>query len=119
MSNPPERRITCCERERTHLIQGGHGSGGGEYTQDTVVICENCGQFRVSAMKNNVWTEVRFSIWNPDTLAAASKPLERVREDEGIQPRRGLHCGKCGGVMVPVTQGPHVVAVRCPRCVHN
>lgn len=33
-------------------------------------------------MKNGVWTKVRFSIWNPDTLVAAGKPLERVREGE-------------------------------------
>jgi hypothetical protein len=76
------RRSPCCQRQRTHLIQGGHSAGGGEYTQESVYVCENCGQFRVSAMKNGVWTEVRFSIWNPDTLAAAGKPLERVAAEE-------------------------------------
>lgn len=30
--------------------------------------------------------------------------------------RRGLHCGKCGDVMVPVTNGPHVVGMRCRVC---
>jgi hypothetical protein len=30
--------------------------------------------------------------------------------------RRGLHCGKCDAVMLPVTSGPYVVGVKCKTC---
>jgi len=73
----------CCDKERTHLIQAGHGTSNTDHHNESVYICESCGQFRVSAMKNGVWIEVRFSLWNPDSLNAAHKPLERARAGNG------------------------------------
>lgn len=51
-------------------------------------------------------------LWRMEGAALAGWVCDRLN-DSG---RRGLRCGKCGGVMAPVTRGPHVVGVRCRVC---
>jgi hypothetical protein len=78
----PPRDWPCCDKPKTEFISGGRAPEAHHH----VSVCDSCGKFNVVGDVNGQHFSVTFSLWHPNALIAAGRPIERIRNDEPASP---------------------------------